>query len=168
MRNLIHTLYTFCGYAAAFFLASIAGVTILQIVARQLKIAIETTEIAGFCLAAATFLGLAYTFVNGGHVRISLVSQFLPQRAHRLIELWCCAIGMLITGWSAWQMTHYTWQTLQYGDLSPGMVAMPLWIPQAGVCFGLIMLFVAMVEQASLIWAGQSAAYETNVDGSAE
>lgn len=168
MRKVIHRLYTLCGYAAAFFLAAIAGVTLLQIVARQLRVAIETTEIAGFCLAAATFLGLAYTFVNGGHVRISLVAQFLPQGSHRLIELWCCTVGILMTGWSAWQMTLFTIQTFQFGDLSPGMVAMPLWIPQAGISFGLIMLCVAVAEQATLIWAGKPADYETNVDGTAE
>lgn len=168
MRKIIHRLYNLCGYAAAFFLAAIAVVTLLQIVARQLNIAIETTEIAGFCLAAATFLGLAYTFVNGGHVRISIVSQFLTKSANRFVELWCCAIGLLITGWAAWHMTFYTIQTFDYGDLSPGMVAMPLWIPQAGVSFGLIMLSVAIAEQATLIWAGQAAAYENNVDGSVE
>lgn len=168
MRKVIHRLYNFCGYAAAFFLAAIAGVTLLQIIARQLKIAIETTEIAGFCLAAATFLGLAYTFVNGGHVRISLVSQFLPKRANRIVELWCCTVGILITGWSAWNMTSYTIQTFDFGDLSPGMVAMPLWIPQAGISFGLIMLSVAIAEQATLIWAGKTATYEKNVDGSIE
>lgn len=168
MRKIIHRLYNVCGYAAAFFLAAIAGVTLLQIVARQLSIAIETTEIAGFCLAAATFLGLAYTFVNGGHVRISLVSQFLSQRTTRLVELWCCAIGMLITGWAAWHMTSYTLQTFQFGDLSPGMVAMPLWIPQSGVCLGLIMMCVAIAEQATLVWTGQPANYDKNVDGTVE
>jgi len=168
MRKFIHGLYNLCGYAAAFFLAAIAVVTLLQIVARQLRIAIETTEIAGFCLAAATFLGLAYTFVNGGHVRISFVSQFLSKRLSRLFELWCCAVGIAISGWAAWHMTHYTIQTFQFGDLSPGLVAMPLWIPQSGVCLGLIMLCVAIVEQATLIWAGQSAGYEKNVDGSVE
>lgn len=168
MRKSIHWLYNFCGYAAAFFLAAIAGVTLLQIVARQLQIAIETTEIAGFCLAAATFLGLAYTFVNGGHVRISLVSQFLNKKTGRLIELWCCTIGFLITGWAALNMTRYTIQTFDFGDLSPGMVAMPLWIPQAGVSFGLIMLSVAIAEQATVVWAGHAPAYEKNVDGSVE
>ncbi len=165
---MIHRLYNFCGYAAAFFLAAIAGVTLLQIVARQLSIAVETTEIAGFCLAAATFLGLAYTFVNGGHVRISLVSQFLSPGTTRLIELWCCTIGILITGWAAWHMTSYTVQTFQFGDLSPGMVAMPLWIPQSGVCLGLIMLCVAIIEQATLVWTGQAANYDKNVDGTVE
>ena len=168
MRKIIHGLYGLCGYAAAFFLAAIAAVTLLQIIARQFQVAMETTEIAGFCLAAATFLGLAYTFVNGGHVRISLVAQFLPSRSHRLIELWCCAVGILITGWSAWQMTRFTIQTFDFGDLSPGMVAMPLWIPQVGVSFGLIMLSVALAEQATLVWAGQPADYETNVDGTVE
>ncbi|PRY74972.1 TRAP-type C4-dicarboxylate transport system permease small subunit [Yoonia maritima] len=168
MRKNLNRLYSVCGFAAAFFLASIAMVTIVQIVARQFHVAIETTEVAGFCLAASTFLGLAYTFANGGHVRISLVSQFLPKGAHRIIELWCCSIGIAISGYAAWQMTLFTIQSFDFGDLSPGMVAMPLWIPQSGVAFGLITLTIGIAEQATLIFAGKTAGYEVNVDGTAE
>ena len=168
MRKKLNQLYTACGYAAAFFLAAIAVVTIVQVIARQFRVAIETTEVAGFCLAASTFLGLAYTFVNGGHVRISLVSQFLSKGANRIIELWCCALGAAIAGYAAWQMTLFTIQSYDFGDLSPGMVAMPLWIPQSGIAFGLITLTIGILEQATLILKGQTAGYEFNVDGTAE
>lgn len=168
LRRLVHLLYRVCGFAAAMFLAAIGVVTFMQIIMRQLGIAVETTEVAGFCLAASTFLGLAYTFVNGGHVRLGLVAQFLPGRAGRLAELWCCAVGTAITGYMAWQMLLYTIETHSFGDLSPGLVAMPLWIPQTGVTFGLIVLTLGMIEQATLIIAGKSADYETNVDTALE
>ncbi|WP_102110442.1 TRAP transporter small permease [Oceaniglobus roseus] len=168
MRKLLNLLYLVCGYLAAGFLALIAVVTLYQIVARQLRIPVETTEVAGFCLAASTFLGLAYTFVNGGHVRISLVAQFVGGTAHRVVELWCCAVGALISGYAAWQMTLYTLQSYDYGDLSPGLVAMPLWIPQSGVAFGLAVLTLAIAEQATLVLTGRRAGYEDNVDSTAE
>lgn len=168
LRRALHWVYRGCGYAAAGFLAAIAVVTFAQIVMRQLGIPVETTEVAGFCLAASTFLALAYTFVNGGHVRLGLVAQFLPGRAGRLAELWCCAIGAAISGYMAWQMLLYTLETRQFGDLSPGFVAMPLWIPQTGVTFGLMVLTVALLEQATLILSGKPADYETNVDATPE
>ncbi|WP_055682112.1 TRAP transporter small permease [Jannaschia rubra] len=168
LRRGLHALYTLCGYAAAAFLAAIAVVTLWQIVARQIGMAIETTEIAGFCLAASTFLALAHTFVNGGHVRISLVSQFAPPHLRRAVEIWCCALAAGVTGYAAWQMVLFTLQSHDFGDLSPGMVAMPLWIPQSGVAFGLVVLTVAIAEQATLVIRGQAPGYATNIDGTVD
>lgn len=168
LRRAAQGLYAACGFAAAAFLAAIAVVTLVQVAARQMGIAIETTEVAGFCLAASTFLGLAYTFVNGGHVRISLVSQFASPGIRRAVELWCCAVAFAVVAYAAWQMILFTLQTWDFGDLSPGLVAMPLWIPQSGVALGLVVLAVGIAEQATLILAGRGAGYETNVDGTAE
>lgn len=168
LRTILHRLYLLCGYAAGVFLAGIAVVTLWQIVARQMGRAVEMTELSGFFLAASTFLALAYTFVNGGQVRITLISHVLPRGGTRAIELWCCAVALLITGYAAWQMTLYTLQTYRFGDLSPGMMAVPMWIPQSGVAFGLAVMCLGILEQATLIWSGREAGYETNVDSTAE
>lgn len=168
LRVYIHRLYLLCGYAAAFFLAAIAAATLLQIVARQLGHAVETTELSGFFLAASTFLALAYTFVNGGHVRITILPNLVSPRVGRALELWCCAVGCVVTGYAAWRMTLFTLETYRFGDLSPGMLAVPLWIPQSAVALGLAVMCVGIIEQATLIWAGKPAGYETNIDSTAE
>lgn len=168
LRTLIHRLYLVCGYSAGVLLAGIAVATLWQIIARQMGRAVETTEISGFFLAASTFLALGYTFVNGGHVRITILPQFVSHKVSRAIELWCCAIGILVTGYVAWQMTIFTIETYRFGDLSPGMMAIPLWIPQSAVSFGLVVMCIGILEQATLIWAGQSADYVTNIDSTAE
>ncbi len=168
LRKALHGLYLACGYAAAFFLAGIAVATLCQIVARQMGMAVETTEISGFFLAASTFLALAYTFVNGGHVRITLIGQLFPQGRNRWVELWCCAIGAFVSGYAAWQMTLFTAESYRFGDLSPGMLGVPLWIPQSAVAFGLAVMCLGILEQATLVWRGEEAGYETNVDSTAE
>ncbi len=168
VRSTLQALYTLCGVLAAIFLAGIAVATLYQVVARQLGIAIETTEISGFFLAASTFLGLCYTLVNGGHVRVGLISEYASPATHRAVELWCCAVGALITGYAAVQMTLFTIETYRFGDLSPGLVAVPLWIPQSALAFGLIVLTIAILEQATLVWRGQKAGYETNIDSTVD
>lgn len=168
VRRALQALYLLCGVLAAIFLAGIAVATLLQVVARQMGMAVETTEISGFFLAASTFLGLCYTLVNGGHVRVGLLSQYASPAAHRAVELWCCAVGALITGYAALQMTLFTLETFRFGDLSPGLLAVPLWIPQSALAFGLIVLTVAILEQATLIWRGEKAGYETNIDSTVE
>lgn len=167
-RRALRALYALCGVLAAVFLAGIAVATLYQVVARQLGVAVETTEISGFFLAASTFLGLCYTLVHGGHVRVGLISQYASPGTHRAVELWCCAVGALITGYAAYQMTLFTLETYRFGDLSPGLMAVPLWIPQSALAFGLAVLAIAIVEQATLVWRGRRADYETNVDSTAE
>ncbi|RUS60330.1 TRAP transporter small permease [Pseudorhodobacter sp. E13] len=168
LRQLVSGLATICGYLAAGFLAAIAVATLVQIIARQFGQPVETTELSGFFLAASTFLGLAYTFVNGVHVRIGLVSEFAPKRLRQALEIWACTLAALIVGYAAWHMTAFTLQTYQFGDLSPGMLAVPLWIPQSAVAFGLIVMLLSILEQASLVLRGQKADYETNVDSAVE
>ena len=168
MRAFVHKLYQICGYAAGVFLAAIAVATLVQVVARQMGYAIETTELSGFCMAASTFLALAYTFVNGGHVRVGIISQLVGGSISRAVEIWCCVIGIAITGFAAFHMARFTLDTWRYGDLSPGLLAMPMWIPQAGVAFGLAMMCVGIIEQATLVLTGQEPDYDTNTDSTAE
>ncbi|QIE57437.1 TRAP transporter small permease [Pikeienuella piscinae] len=168
LRSIVLNLSRICGGLAACFLALIAVATILQVVARQFGQAVETTELSGFFLAASTFLGLAYTFINGGHVRISLVSQFASERVRRPIELWACGVALAVTGFATWHMIAFTYETYSFGDLSPGLLAVPLWIPQSALAFGLLVLMLAIVEQGALVIAGRPAGYAINIDGTAE
>ncbi|MBO9429675.1 TRAP transporter small permease [Sulfitobacter sp. R18_1] len=168
LRSSINLLARICGYLAALFLAGIAIATFAQIVARQMGTPIETTELSGFFLAASTFLGLAYTFVNGVHVRIGLVSEFAPKTMRRAVELWACLAGALIIGYAAYHMTRFTVESYRFGDLSPGFIAVPLWIPQSAVSFGLGVMLLSMIEQLTLVASGRVPDYETNKDSTVE
>lgn len=168
LTRLIRGLGTACGYLAAGFLAAIAIATLLQIAARQMGRALETTELSGFFLAASTFLGLAYTFVRGGHVRIGLVSQFAGSGLRRGFEIWACLVALSVMGFMSWHMVAFTVETFRFGDLSPGLMAMPLWIPQAGVSFGLLVMLLAVFEQMLVILSGRDPDYDTNVDSATE
>lgn len=168
LRRILRRVYTFCGYASAAFLVAIAVVTLIQIVARQIGVAIETIEVAGFCLAASTFLGLAYTFVNGTHVRVTLISQNVAPGVRRWIELWCCAVAFGVVAYAAWNMALYTLESWQFGDISPGLAAVPFWIPQSGVAVGLVVMAVGILEQATLVWAGEEPDYAQAADAAME
>ena len=66
----------FSGYLAAIFLAVIALTIIAQILGRFINVTIDSTETAGFSLAALTFFGLAYTFRSGEHIRVTLIKSY--------------------------------------------------------------------------------------------
>jgi TRAP-type C4-dicarboxylate transport system permease small subunit len=73
IRTLLEGLYKLSGYLAGFFLLSIALSIIAQVVGRFVGLTIDATELAGFCLAATTFLGLAFALRGGSHVRVNLL-----------------------------------------------------------------------------------------------
>ena len=69
----LNKLYIFSGYIAAFFLALVAVFILIGISSRIFGFYIRgLAEYSGYCMAAASFYALAYTFVQGGHIRITL------------------------------------------------------------------------------------------------
>ena len=69
----LNKVYKFSGYIAAFFLIFVAIFILIGISSRIFGFYIRgLAEYSGYCMAAASFFALAYTFVEGGHIRITL------------------------------------------------------------------------------------------------
>ena len=76
-RNL-NKLYKISGYIAATFLIFVAIFIIIGVLSRIFGFYIRgLAEYSGYCMAAASFFALAYTFVEGGHIRITLFFEKL-------------------------------------------------------------------------------------------
>ena len=112
-------LYGICGGLAAFFLAAIALLILTQIVARLLGFFIPAaSDFAGFCLAATSFLALAYTFRAGSHIRVTLVLQRIPKRARRTCDLAALGVGAALVTYFAWHSILLARESWLYNDLS--------------------------------------------------
>jgi len=151
MRKILDGFYLGCGYLAAFFLAMIAVGTVVQVAGREMGKAVEMTELSGFCMAASTFLGLAYTLRSGTHVRVDLFAHRLGPRIRRLLELWATLAGAAVVGGLTCAFAKFTWQSYAFHDVSPGLLAIPFWIPQSGVLLGLFGFTVAFLDDAARI-----------------
>lgn len=156
------------GVLSAVLLAAIAVLTFLQIVGRMLGFLISTgAEFAGFCMAGSIFLALAWTLRSGGHIRVNLFVQRLPEGARRVGEIWCLGIAVLSVGLFAWSSVRMTWDSYRFGDVSVGMVPVPLWIPQTAMAAGAILLGVAFIEQLVLVLLGRTPTYRAFEDAEA-
>ncbi len=164
IRRTLDALYLAAGYLAALFLAGI-GVSILaQIVGRMARYTIDSTEIAGFCLAASTFLGLAYTFRHGGHIRVTLLIRYATGPTRRWIELWCigfAAVGIAYFTFWTFEFVYFSWL---FREISPGLMAVPFWIPRLGMALGLLLLTMALVDEFVAVWRGAEPSYEANAE----
>lgn len=173
MRGFLDALYKASGGLAAMFLCAIALVVLAQVGANIVDalakwitgtpfglVIPSYAEFAGFFLAAATFFALAYTLRHGAHIRVTLVLQALPPRLRHAAEVWCLLAAGLLSGYFTVYMVLLCLESWRYGDMSTGMVAIPIWIPQSTMALGLIALTTALLDELVSVLRGRVPVYE--------
>jgi TRAP-type C4-dicarboxylate transport system permease small subunit len=172
MRAFLDWLYRASGAVAAFFLVAICTVVLLQVGANLIDALIKAfgrepiglvipsyAEFAGFFLAASSFLALAYTLRAGGHIRVELVLQRFGTRGRRAAEIWCVAASAAVSIYFAWYCARLVLESIEFGDVSPGIVPVPLWIPQSTMALGLAVLAIALLDELVSLIRGGAARY---------
>lgn len=173
MRKALDRLYLASGVLAALFLVLICLIVLAQVTANAIgKVSQWITgtamglvvpsyaDFTGYFLAASSFLALAYTLRHGTHIRVSLLIQAAGPLARRIVELWCTGLGALASGYFAWWAVSLVGESLHFGDVSAGMVAVPLWLPQSSMALGLIILTIAMADEFLRTLRGGMPSYE--------
>ncbi len=161
VRRVLGWLYVACAVLAALFMAAIAVLILAQTLGRLVGVVVpDANELAGFCFAALTFLGLAPTLRSGGHIRVQLLISHLPPVLHRWLEVWTLAVAALLSGFFAWWAVDLAVGSWLYNDLSLGVLALPLWIPQSGMAFGLIVMTLCLLEVLVDVVGGRPPPYE--------
>jgi TRAP-type C4-dicarboxylate transport system permease small subunit len=175
MRAALDWLYRVSGALAAVLLVAICIIVLLQVGANLIDKVVgwigrtppgllvpSYSEFAGFFLAAASFLALAYTLRAGDHIRVSLIVHHLPPKVKRAADAWCTAVAGLLTGYFTWHAAGLVWESWRFNDLSPGIVPVPLWVPQAPLAFGLAVLTIALADDFVCLLRGGSPAFDKN------
>lgn len=161
MRAALQLLYRGSGLLAGFFLVAIAALSLAQIVGRELGLAAASfDEFAGWCLAASSFLGLAWTFREDEHIRMTLVVHLAHGGARRALEIATLAVAAFLVGTFAWYACDMTLTSYRLGDVSQGLVPVPLWIPQSGMALGLVVMFIAVADDLVQALRGAEASYD--------
>jgi TRAP-type C4-dicarboxylate transport system permease small subunit len=159
--RLLDKLYAAGAALAAIFMVFIALLTLSQVIGRIIGLLIpDAGDLAGYAMAAATFLALAHTFRSGGHIRVNLLVGRLPPRSRRLAECWClsalAAVGACFAAFSI----KLVMDSYAFGDVSTGMMPIPLWIPQVSMALGALLLEIAVVEELVRVARGAHPRYE--------
>lgn len=164
IRKVLDGLYLWSGYAAAAFILGIALSIVVQLVCRAVGVTFDATELAGFCLAAATFLGLAHTFRAGGHGRITLTLDRLPAGPRRAFEVFNCLVASAGILFLACYLIDLVLQSRSYHDVSPGLMAVPFWIPQSAAALGVAIFALSLIDELVWILRGGAPHFETDED----
>jgi TRAP-type C4-dicarboxylate transport system permease small subunit len=159
LRKLFDGLFRLSGVVAAFFLLAIGLLIVAQIVGRFVGVAVDSIEVSGFCMAASTFFGLAATLKSGTHIRVNLIHRLLNRPATRALELWCTGAGALAMAYFGYQSVLMVVDTYLFGEMTKGLIIMALWIPQAGMAAGVIVLALALADEFVAVLRGAAPSY---------
>ncbi len=172
MRKVLDTLYLGSGVLAGVFLVAIGTIVLLQVGANVIDALIRAVtgeplgllipnyaEFAGFFLASSSFLALAYTFRAGGHIRVSMLIRKAQGNARRAVELWCTGSATALSAYFTYYTLNLVLESLEFGDVSVGMVPVKLWIPQLAMLAGLVVLTIALIDQFVIIARGGAPSY---------
>ncbi len=144
----LNKLYKFSGYIAATFLILVALFILTGISSRIFGFYIRgLAEYSGYCMAAASFFGLAYTFVEGGHIRITLFLEKFSADKRRLIEIWCLSIASFFSGYLTFYFIKMLIISYKFQERSEGADEILIWIPQTSVAIGSTIFFISVLHQ---------------------
>lgn len=147
--RMLKGLYALCGALAAGCIALIAVLVLASVVSRLAGVYIGgLTSIAGYAMAAAGSLGLAYTFGSGGHIRVDLVLNALAEGPRRRLDQIALLATTASVGYLAYYLSRMVSLSWSYGDLSDKSDAAPLWIPQLPVAFGVAVFAISLLHSA--------------------
>lgn len=165
MRRMLDALYFAGGILAALCLLLITGLIVAQITGRTFEFVVPSANmLAGFLLGGAIFLALPYSFKAGCHIRVELATQQFSPRIRRAIDLLCHLAAAAITAYMTWIFGKMVVRSWQYGDVSDGLVGVPLWLPQGSFVIGLSLFLVALMDETMMLMIGAKRAADESGD----
>ncbi|GAB2726654.1 TRAP transporter small permease [Melaminivora jejuensis] len=156
MRKLLDSLYSASAWLAGLFMIGVLLMVLLTIFSRLLGFSAPGTDAyAGYAMAGAGFMALASTLKKGEHIRVTLLLGALKGGAHRALEVAALAIAVALSGFLAFYSSRLVWQSWEIDDVSMGMDATPLWIPQLFMALGTLVFFIAFCDELILELLGR-------------
>ena len=148
----LKVLYRLSGYVAAIFLMLVLIFILTGIASRIFGFYIRgLAEYSGYCMAASSFLALAYTFEEKGHIRITLFLEKASKNTRGFLELWCLSIATFFSGFLSFYFIKMLIISIQFGERSEGADEIYIWIPQVSVALGSTIFFVCVLHNFILL-----------------
>ena len=148
VNHFLKKIYNLSGIVAAFFLILVAVFILTGIASRIFGFYIRgLAEYSGYCMAASSFFALSYTFVNGGHIRITLFLEKLSGYKKKITEIWCLTIASFFSGYLAFYFIKMLIISYKFQERSEGADEILIWIPQTSLAIGSTIFFISVFHQ---------------------
>ena len=135
----------------------------LEIVSRRLfgHSIVGIDELAGYAFAIAMSWGFAQALFMRAHIRVDIVSQRMPRKIQRVLDVLAMGSFAGIVGVIVIYAAETLLESLRLGARASTPLATPLWIPQtlwlSGLIFFLLCLVVLLFDLVRAIARGDEA-----------
>lgn len=100
------------------------------------KTTLVADEYSAYGLAAIIFMGAGYCLKEKGHIRITLILTFLPEKVTRWITFLATVSTTVFAGYLWWYLYKMVNSAYRYNSTSGTLTNTPLWIPQTIMLVG--------------------------------
>jgi TRAP-type C4-dicarboxylate transport system permease small subunit len=165
LRRALDRVYAASGAFAAICLACICLLMLAQALGREIGLLVRgADDITAWLTAASAFFALGHTFRHGELVRVGLWLDMLKGRVRRGAEIIALAITTCFVGYMLWAVAKFVFESWKFHEVAQGLIQIPIWIPQLSFLLGVLIFFIAVVDDFAAVLRGEKPAYQIAED----
>jgi TRAP-type mannitol/chloroaromatic compound transport system permease small subunit len=147
--RLLDRISDFFGFTAGIMMIFGFSLVLIEIVLRTLftKTLYITSEYTAYMTAGITFLGLAYTLKEGGHIRMTFLHSFLKGKSVIILDIITFIIGVIFFSVVAYITGKFALGSYEIGSRSMQITRTLLWIPQSLLPVGSSVMAIQFVSE---------------------
>ena len=147
VEKALNATFRACGYLASLFVVMTLVAVLINIVDRIIgSYTAGTNEFASYCVGAAGALGLAYCFGEGKHIRMTLLLNRTQGVLRKTIEVTSLLIAAGLSSFMSFYLMKMVVVSALLDDRSTGSDEILLWIPQAPMAIGFLVLSLSLIH----------------------
>ncbi|WP_119309707.1 TRAP transporter small permease subunit [Cohaesibacter haloalkalitolerans] len=121
-------------------------------------------DFAAYMMGGCVFLSAGATLKAGGHVRVTAIHDYLPQKGKQVLDAAACLVGLAICLVILFAVSDMAMLSFHRGSTSSSVVRTPLWIPQAVMAIGAVVLSLQMFAQLVRTIAGETLHNDADIE----
>ena len=132
----------FGAYLSALAMLVIVALISVEIGARSLfqSSTLIADEYSGYLMVTVVMLGLSYTFAEGGHIRINILTSRLSGWPGRVLEILVALAALLMCAFFLYHAVLMVYDSFSYDMRADSISETPVYIPQIMIVVGFALL----------------------------
>lgn len=168
LRRILNSIYGLSAVLGASCLALVGLIILVQMTGRILGLQLRgADDLTAWAVAAGAMFSLAYSFREGAHIRVGLLIESRRGLPRRLLEITSLSVGAAMATGLTVAAVALAFDSFRYHDIAPGLLKVPMWIPQSTMALGALFFAVALLDDLIVVVTGGQGSYATAAEASA-
>lgn len=137
-----------CYHASAWMMLAMALIISYEVLVRYFfnRPTIWVADFTDYIMLYSTFFVSAWLLKHGGHVRLTILYEYLSPRSRQVSDMINAFIGAIVCGFVIWYGVRDTWDAVEKSISLPRPVPVPKYLILGVIPFGCLLLFVQFLR----------------------